>query len=205
MTQHPRSRAQSPIDAHGPFHPLRQDEARVLGWRPQRGKRVVFDVGAHRDTEERYAIVHDGQRWFSFDYPRQLNALGPLGFLVKLRGRPDHHDEALIRSLASFPMAFDHLEYLESTWGDRRIVSHLNVPKMDIEARARLIVVCTRFDLVWRESAPPSSWTSPDRCMVEVLRAEPLLKVAKRLKDAAEWAAGYKLVTGGTQGHVEPS
>jgi len=41
--------------------------------------------------------------------------------------------------------------------------------------------------------------------MIEVLRAEALPGVAKRLRDAAEWAAGYKLVNGGTQSHVEPS
>jgi hypothetical protein len=170
---------------------LPTEQSVALGWHSWRGRRCrfrafdrladgtidsfgPFDHGS-KNPESRYAKVLDGRTWFAFDYGSgraQLDTLGPIGWLLKGaergRGRPVADDVALSYGLSW--LVFDHAEFLESEDGERRIVSHLNVPELVPDARERLIALCKRWNLTWMQVPPPGSWSDPDRCMLTITR-----------------------------------
>lgn len=170
--------------------PVRASAA--LGWSVHRGPRcrfrtfsarggVLVTVLPHEDApalraEDRYYKDLDGRRWYAFDYwYAATDDLGSLSWLLKPRdrgrGRTRTEDIELVRGLQLW--ALDHVEYLESADGERRLISHINAPALLDDARERLAKACARYNLVWMQRPPPASWSHPERAMITITPGAP--------------------------------
>lgn len=171
--------------------PLRDSKA--LGWSPKRGPRCRFRTFSVRPDGEVVTYLPDqdapvkhpderlykdigGQRWYAFDcWYAHRDSLGPLRWVLKTatrgRGRPSAEESRIAASLRWW--VIDHEEFLESSSGDRRLVSHINTKALLPEPKDRLIEVCKRFNLTWMEEPPPASWSHPERAMVTIMSGVP--------------------------------
>jgi hypothetical protein len=155
-------------------------EARARWGEVKRGKCVRFRCVLHgplgarsEDDWQTYGpttLEHDGLTWFSYDYQPSGLIYGPLRWIIRQsrRGAPSNGAASDATALRAWPPAFDHCEYLQSSTGERRIVSHLNTNELDPRTVAALARACDRWNLVWKQTKP--SWTGRP-LMIELMPA----------------------------------